>query len=51
MLFQTTHDIIGNSVALFFVQLLAKSAHKFARPSQRKCDSEAQQVSSGSHAL
>jgi hypothetical protein len=31
VLLQTMHDIIGNSVALFFRQLLAKTADKFAR--------------------
>jgi hypothetical protein len=27
VLFQTMHDIIGNAVAFFFRQLLAKSSH------------------------
>ena len=31
MLFQAIHDIIGNSVAFFFGQFLAQSAHEFAR--------------------
>jgi hypothetical protein len=43
------HDIIGNSVAFFFRQFLAKSAHKLARASQRKCDGEAQHVAAGTH--
>ena len=46
MVLQTTHDIIGNSVAFFFRQPLAKSAHKLARAYQRKCNSEAQHVAS-----
>ena len=40
--FQTMHDIIGNTVALFFCQFLTKAAHEFARTSQRERDSEAQ---------
>jgi hypothetical protein len=31
MLFQLMHDVIGNSIAFFFGQPLAKSAHKLAR--------------------
>jgi hypothetical protein len=42
VLFQTMHDIIGNTVALFFCQFLTKAAHEFARTSQRERDSEAQ---------
>ena len=33
MLLQLMHDIVGNSVAFFFGQFLAKSAHKFAHAS------------------
>ncbi len=49
MLLQLMHDIIGNSVTFFFGQFLAKSAHQFARASQRECNGEAQQVSTGTH--
>jgi hypothetical protein len=31
VLFQAIHSIIGNAVAFFFGQFVAKSAHKFAR--------------------
>jgi hypothetical protein len=31
VLLQAMHDIIGNSVAFFFRQLLAKTPYKFAR--------------------
>jgi hypothetical protein len=36
VLLQAIHDIIGNAVAFFFRQLLAKSAHEFAR--ERDCE-------------
>ncbi len=49
VLLQTVHDIIGNSVAFFLAQLLAKPAHKFARTPQREGDSEAQQIAAGGH--
>ena len=42
MLLQAIHDIIGNSIAFFFRQPHAKSAHKFARASERECNGEAQ---------
>jgi hypothetical protein len=35
LLFQLMHDVIGNSVAFFFGQFLAKSAHKF-RPKRKQ---------------
>ena len=38
MLLQTMHDIIGDAIAFFFSQFLAKPAHKFARTSQRESD-------------
>jgi hypothetical protein len=31
VLLQSIHDIIGNSIPLFFGQFLAKSAHEFPR--------------------
>jgi hypothetical protein len=40
VLLQTMNDIIGNAVAFFFSQLLAKSSHKFARAHKRECDGE-----------
>jgi hypothetical protein len=43
------HDIVGNSVAFFFAQFLAKAAHKFARASQRKSDGETQHVPTSTH--
>jgi hypothetical protein len=42
------HDIIGNTVAFFFGQLLTKAPDKFARASQRECDSETQNVPTAS---
>jgi hypothetical protein len=32
VLFQTMHDIIGNTVALFFCQFLTKAAHELRAP-------------------
>ena len=49
MLFQAIHDIIGNAVPFFFSQPFAKSAHKFARASQRKSDGKAQQIAASTH--
>lgn len=49
MLLQTMHDIIGNSVALFFRQLLAKTPHKFARAPEREGDGKTQHVAAGTH--
>ncbi len=51
VLLQPMHDIIGNSVALFLGQLLAKIPHKFARASQRECDGKAQHVPTGAHSV
>jgi hypothetical protein len=45
------HNIISNSVSFFFRQFFTKSARKVPRTSQRKCDSEAQQVPTGPHSL
>jgi hypothetical protein len=42
VLLQLMHDIIGNSVSLFFRQFRAKTAHEFARSSERECNGEAQ---------
>lgn len=41
--------IIGNSVMSFFGQFLEKSVHKFARASERECDSEAEQIPAVAH--
>jgi hypothetical protein len=49
VLFQAIHDIIGNAVAFFFGQFIAKSAHKFARASQRRSDGETQHVPTSAH--
>ena len=49
MLLQTMHDVIRNSIALFFRQFVAKSAHKLACASQRECDGEAQHISASAH--
>ena len=51
VLLQAMHEIIGNSVAFFFRQFVAKSAHKFARASKRECDSEAQELPTGAHPI
>ena len=49
MLLQTMHDIVGNSVAFFFRQFPAKSAHELAYASQGECNSENQHVPPGTH--
>jgi hypothetical protein len=49
VLLQTMHDIIGNPVAFFFRQSFAKTAHEFARTSQRECYGKAQHVPTGPH--
>ena len=49
VLLQLVHDIIGNSVALFFCQFPRKAAHQFAGTSQRERNSETQQVPAGTH--
>jgi hypothetical protein len=43
------HDIIGNAIAFFFSQPVAKSAHKFARAPERECNGEAQHVATSPH--
>ena len=49
MLLQAIYDIIGNAIAFFFGQFLAKSAHQFARAHKRMCDSETQHVPTSTH--
>jgi hypothetical protein len=49
VLLQAIHDIISNSVALFFRQFLPKTSHKFARTSERECDGETQNVPTSAH--
>ena len=51
MSFQVMHDVIGNSVALFFSQFFTKSAHKFARAPKCECDGEAQHVPTSAHLI
>jgi hypothetical protein len=41
MLFQPMHNIVGNSVAFFFRQLLTETAHKFSCAPRCEGDGEA----------